>query len=89
MHKDTYNGIAYSKAMTNLVRNKHFLSWNKLHTRKGQFNFVLILWFDSNISDRRIETIRKKLISYNNSPGEIIDKPEIIKFYNCKQLVLS
>ena len=90
MHKDTYDWIVTSPAMKNVLGNKSLIDWKHIHTQKGCYNHVLILWFNSKLSDRRIETIRKKLISYNQSRGEIIDRPAIIKFYgNVKQLVLS
>ena len=89
MEIDTYNGIANSPAMRNAIRCKDFIDWKHIHTIKGGYNHVLILWFKSNFPDGRIEAIRRKLISYNHSRGEIIDTPQIIKFYNCKQLVLS
>ena len=90
MHRDTFNGIVNSPAMKNAMKNKHFIDWKHLDTRKVGYFHVLVLWFDGNLSDKRIETIRKKLISYNPTGGEFIDRPTIIKFYGTvKQLVLS
>lgn len=90
MHIKSFEEIVNSRAMNNARKNKYYINEKHLDTRDAGYFHVLILWFDAELSDKRIETIRKKLIEVNPKRGEILDRPPIIKFYGTvKQLILS
>lgn len=90
MHINSYNDIVNSNIMKSVRKNKYYLGENHLNTEHVNYFHVLILFFHNELSDRRIETIRKKLIAQKTSHGESLDTPQIIKFYGkVKQLIIS
>lgn len=90
MHIDSLREIKDSKAMKNVRECKHFLGMKHLDTENAGYFHVLVLFFNARLSDKRIETIRNKLIAEKKSQGEILDRPAIIKFYGTvKQLIIS
>ena len=90
MHIDSVYDIKESKTIKNVRSGKYFLGMKHLDTEGAGYLHALVLFFNSKLSDKRIETIRNKLISEKHRQGEILDRPPIIKFYGkVKQLVIS
>lgn len=90
MHIDSLVEIQTSKTMKSVMKNKYYIGHIHLDTENAGYMHAFVVFFHSDISDNKIETIRKKLISEKKSHGEILDRPPIIKFYGkVKQLVIS
>jgi hypothetical protein len=90
MKIQTLMEIIESKSMKNVMSGKYFIGMTHLDTRNAGYFHALVIFFNSKLSDSRIETIRRKLINEHKNNGEILDKPKIIKFYGTvKQLIIS
>lgn len=92
MHIDSLLEIKNSTVMNNFKRTKNCIDIKHLstHKRDDGFGHVLIIWINTNMSDKKIDNLRKRLSCARNSTGEILDINDIIKFYGTvKQLVLS